>query len=67
MPSDAHEIGIGFVLDKTKDFRSLERLDLTIEFVGDEEKIRTWNSLFDISDRYNDMTRSFFKNSFEND
>lgn len=59
--ADAHEIGVRFVLDKTKDFRSLERLDLTIEFAGDEEKIRTWNSLFDISDRYNDMTRSFSK------
>lgn len=59
--ADAHSIEITFTIDKTKDLGNLERADLTITFVGDNEKIETWNSLFDISVRYNDMTRSFSK------
>lgn len=56
-----HKMEINFTIDKTKDLRALERIDLTIEFIsiGNEEKIETWNTLFAISERYNDKTRGF--------
>lgn len=59
--SGEQKIEIKFKLNKPKDLANLERVDLTIEFIGDEERIETWNSLFDISERYNDATRSFNK------
>lgn len=54
-------IEIKFTLDRSKNFESLKREDLTIEIDGDKEKIETWNILFDIKERYNDITRSFTK------
>lgn len=59
--SEEHKIEIKFTLDKSKDLDKLERQDLIIEIIGDTEKIETWDSLFDVKDRYNDMSRSFTK------
>lgn len=54
---EEHHIEIKITLDKSKDLRNLDKADLTIEFEGDTEKIETWDSLFDIKERYNDTTR----------
>ncbi len=53
-----HHIGIKIIIDKSKDLRNLDKADLTIEFEGDKEKVETWDSLFDIKERYNDTTRN---------
>ena len=58
---NGHNIGIDFTLDKTKDLRKLERNDLDIEFNGDADEINTWDTLFDIKERYNDTTRKISK------
>jgi hypothetical protein len=58
---DPHSIEIAIILDKKKDLGNLQAGDLTITFAGDDEKIKTWNSLFDISDRYNEKTIGFSK------
>ncbi|VAX23387.1 hypothetical protein MNBD_IGNAVI01-2489 [hydrothermal vent metagenome] len=52
-----HRIGIKITIDKSKDLRNLDKADLTIEFEGYDEKIETWDSLFDIKERYNDSIR----------
>ena len=56
-----HEIQIKFTIDNSVDLDKLERKDLKIDIIGDAEKIETWNDLFDINDRYNDVSRSFTK------
>lgn len=58
---NGHNIGIDFTLDKTKDLRKLERTDLNIVFNGDADEINTWDTLFDIKERYNDTTRKISK------
>jgi hypothetical protein len=61
--SGKHNIDLKFAIDKTKDLSALERSDLKILFIsdGNDEKLKTWDTLFEINDRYNDMTRSFIK------
>lgn len=59
--SEKHEIEIQFTLDRTRDLGNLTRTDLTIDILGDNEKITTWDNLFDIKERYNDTTRGFIK------
>lgn len=56
-----HEISITLVIDKTKDIDNLERADLSVLFSGDNDKIETWDWLFDISERYNDKIRPRIK------
>jgi len=56
-----HHIEIKITIDKSKDLGKLDKEDLTIGFDGDTEKIGTWDSLFDIKERYNDTTRSISK------
>jgi hypothetical protein len=56
-----HSIGITIKIDHTKDLRKLERTDLKIEFIGDNEKIDTWNRLFASNERYNDTSRDILK------
>lgn len=58
---DEHEIQIKFTIDNSVDLDKLERKDLKIDIIGDAEKIDTWDDLFDIKDRYNDVSRSFTK------
>jgi len=52
-----HEISITLEIDKTKDIEALNRIDLTVNLIGDKDKIETWDWLFDISERYNDKIR----------
>ena len=52
-----HDISIAIEIDKSKDIDKLERDDLTLTLTGDPEKIKTWDWLFDISDRYKDTVR----------
>lgn len=56
-----HNISIQFEIDKTKEIDNLERIDLTITLTGENDKIETWDWLFDIKERYNDVTRAFSK------
>jgi len=56
-----HLIQINITIDKTKDLRSLLRKDLKVEFVGDTDKIKTWDRLFAINERYNDTSRDMLK------
>lgn len=56
-----HNIQIQFEIDNTKDLDKLERIDLTIIFNGENDKVETWDWLFDIKERYNDVTRAFSK------
>lgn len=56
-----HSIQISFRLDTTKDLGSLVRGDIEIYMRGENEKIETWDRLFDIKERYNDTTRGLIK------
>ena len=58
---DPHNIQIDLIIDKSKNLRVLQREDLTINLTGDTEKIETWNRLFDIKERYNDVSRKLTK------
>lgn len=59
--NEEHRIEINITIDKAKDLRKLDRSDLAIDIIGDMDKIATWDRLFDIKERYNDITRSFTK------
>jgi hypothetical protein len=59
--SGDHEISVTLVINKTKDIDCLERTDLTVKFTGDQDKIETWDWLFDISERYSDKVRPRIK------
>ncbi len=56
-----HEISITLEIDKEKDIDSLDRIDLTVNLIGDKDKIETWDWLFDITERYNDKIRPRIK------
>lgn len=56
-----HNIQIDLTIDKSKDIRILEREDLTINLTGDTDKIETWDRLFDIKERYNNVSRKLTK------
>lgn len=56
-----HDIQIKIIIDKSKDLRTLERKDLTVELIGDNDRISTWNRLFDTNERYNDASRDMLK------
>jgi hypothetical protein len=56
-----HNISINIEIDKSKDLGALSRTDVEIKLNGDTDKIETWDRLFDIKERYNDVTRSFSK------
>ncbi len=56
-----HDILIDLTIDKSKDLRLLEKEDLVINLIGDTNKIETWNRLFDINERYNDVSRKLTK------
>lgn len=62
---NTHNIDIHFQLDKTKDLRTLKRVDLEVYLIGETDKIETWDRLFDIKERYNDETRGFTKSLLE--
>jgi len=47
-----HSISIALEIDKTKDIDKLERTDLVVILSGDDEKIKTWDWMFEISERY---------------
>lgn len=55
--NEEHCISITLEIDKTKDIDKLQRADLKVKLTGDEDKIKTWDWLFDISERYNDTVR----------
>ena len=59
--NENHSIQINITIDKAKDLRKLERSDLAVDIIGDNDKVATWDRLFDIKERYNDVTRSFTK------
>lgn len=59
-----HNISIKVEIDRAKDIDKLERADLNIILTGDADKIKTWDWLFDISDRYNDKIRPRLKTFF---
>jgi len=52
-----HDIGITIEVDKDQDIEKLAKKDLRFIFTGDDDKIETWDWLFDINSRYNDKLR----------
>ena len=53
-----HYISIKFKIDSSKDLDNLTKEDLKITFEGNEDKIKTWDWLFDIEERYSSYIRS---------
>lgn len=58
-----HNIDIKIDFDSTKDLRTLEEEDVVISFLGDKDRIETWNRLFEIESRYNEASRRMLKKS----
>lgn len=56
-----HNITISLKIDETKPLDKLNRKDLILKLDGENDKISTWNKLFDIEERYNDITRREIK------
>lgn len=61
--TEEHEITItsAMTLDIGRNTKELTFADLEIDFIGDNEKIATWDWLFDISDRYGERIQKFTK------
>lgn len=59
--ANTHNIGINIVLDKSKNLGELKRKDLVIDFLGDTEKLESWERVFGVKKRYNDTTRKLIK------
>lgn len=57
----AIQVNMQLVNNPDIDFDALRSKDVTVSFLGDATKISTWNWVFEIDERYNEVFRKFTK------